>query len=353
MANRVHLLAMTKYFSLDSCKVSLFCRQVVDADLPAEVVIKSIATTRSISSAWRFSKELASESYDSWFIREPHLLTLCMLFYMLRTFKRPPFIYYEVHDMPRDYGDLVTLRFLTVVKNYKLIAITEKLATDLSSVSGIDQQHIVVIPDGVDLDVFKSTVTKAVAKELLFSNKEKNAVVYTGRLYRWKGVYTLIDAAKELSEVNFYLVGSVGEKDLNVQNYAKDLPNVHILPYQPQQTLPLYLLAADVLVLPNSANYIMSKLYTSPLKMFEYMTSNTPIVASQLPAIEEILSDMENAYLVQPDDPSRLADRIIFALTDKTSSEIAKQAYSDVQKFSWENRVRTMLNKTDNEKMAH
>ena len=46
---------------------------------------------------------------------------------------------------------------------------------------------------------------------------------------------------------------------------------------------------ADVLVLPNPASAISTHV-TSPLKLFEYMAAGRPIVASNLPAIREVLT---------------------------------------------------------------
>ena len=63
---------------------------------------------------------------------------------------------------------------------------------------------------------------------------------------------------------------------------------------------------ADVLVLPNPASAISNR-FTSPLKLFDYMASGRPIVASNLPAIREILRDTENAVLVEPGNPDALA----------------------------------------------
>ena len=56
---------------------------------------------------------------------------------------------------------------------------------------------------------------------------------------------------------------------------------------------------ANVLVLPNPASAISSR-FTSPLKLFEYMAAGRPIVASDLPALREVLSPDENAVLVTP-----------------------------------------------------
>jgi glycosyltransferase involved in cell wall biosynthesis len=49
--------------------------------------------------------------------------------------------------------------------------------------------------------------------------------------------------------------------------------------------------AADALVLPNTAKEDISKYYTSPMKLFEYMASRRPIVATNIPSITEIINE--------------------------------------------------------------
>ena len=61
---------------------------------------------------------------------------------------------------------------------------------------------------------------------------------------------------------------------------------------------------ADVLALPNPSSAI-SREFTSPLKLFEYMASGRPIVASDLPSLREVLADGRNALLVEPATPRR------------------------------------------------
>ena len=106
----------------------------------------------------------------------------------------------------------------------------------------------------------------------------------------------------------------------------------------------MYLLAADVLVLPHSARDLQTKCHSSPLKLFEYMASGRPIVASRIPSVSEILTDQEEAVLVEPDNPKALAEGIRKILYDpELTSTIAENARVKVQNFSWINRARSML----------
>ncbi len=112
---------------------------------------------------------------------------------------------------------------------------------------------------------------------------------------------------------------------------------------KPHDEIPLWLRAADVLILPNTANEDISKYYTSPMKLFEYMASGTPIVASALPSIREILNE-NNAVLVESDNPEKLAEGIKKVLADaELAKKISKQAFADVQNRTWGKRAEEIL----------
>ena len=100
---------------------------------------------------------------------------------------------------------------------------------------------------------------------------------------------------------------------------------------------------ADILIYSGTRKSEKFKKYTSPLKLFEYMASKRPIIASDLPSIREILNT-ENAILVKPGSAKALANAIKFALENPDfCAKISKQAYKDVQKYTWEKRAKRIL----------
>ena len=103
----------------------------------------------------------------------------------------------------------------------------------------------------------------------------------------------------------------------------------------------MFIKSADVLLLPNIPSTQESTFYTSPIKMFEYMASGVPIVASDLPSIREILND-RNAVLVKAGDASDLLRGITQALNDE-KNKFGMQAKKDVQQYTWLARAQNIL----------
>ena len=115
---------------------------------------------------------------------------------------------------------------------------------------------------------------------------------------------------------------------------------------QPVTELYKYISASSILLMPFpfTTHYAY---YMSPLKMFEYMGSKRPIIATNLPSIIEILEDKKNAILCEPDNPKDLADKINWVL-ENDCTDIVNQAYEDVQEYTWDKRAENIKNFMEN-----
>lgn len=111
----------------------------------------------------------------------------------------------------------------------------------------------------------------------------------------------------------------------------------------PPATVPLYLRAADLLVIPNSAKDADSARFTSPMKLYEYMASGTPILASNVPSLREALTE-ETALFVTPDDAAALARGVSESLAhpDEALSR-ARKAQEAARSHTWQERARRIL----------
>lgn len=246
---------------------------------------------------------------------------------------------WEAHNLTMNFKFLK--RFIKKV--CYVVSITSTLKQRLVE-NGMNENKIIVAPDGVDLEKFDINVSKEEARAKLGLPQNRKIVLYAGHLYEWKGVRILVEASKYLpSNVEIVLVGGTKEDVTNFQ-FQINFQNIKLVGHRLHSEIPYWLKAADVLVLPNSAKEQISSEYTSPLKLFEYMSAGRPIVASRLPSLEEVLQDRESAILFTPDDPQDLAEKIRVAIADTVLSEKTSQfALAKVSEFSWNKRARKIL----------
>ncbi|MBI4615750.1 MAG: glycosyltransferase family 4 protein [Planctomycetes bacterium] len=241
------------------------------------------------------------------------------------------------HDLPALGG--WTRRVLASCDG--LVAITRGLARSLAE-SGADPRRILVLPDGVDLAPFRGLPSREEARRNLGLDPSRPTVVYAGHLYPWKGIDTLVLAAPRVPEALFLVVGGTPDDRRRIERAAarEGAENVVLTGHVPPTRVPLHLAAADCLVLPNSGREPISRLYTSPLKLFEYLAAGRPIVASDLPSLAEVLAHERTALLVPPDDALALAGGVRRILSDAPlAGRLAAEGRTLAERFTWERRA--------------
>lgn len=244
-------------------------------------------------------------------------------------------VFYEIHSLP----DKIDERHRAAWHRTKgIIVISNGLKEDLIR-AGVSRQKIIVAHDAVDVNEFIVAESKEVCRTRLGLPLNKKIVVYTGHLYEWKGARVLAEAARQLPvDIQVYLVGGTKE-DVARCRLEFTEPNLHFPGWQKHSEMVYWQKAADVLVLPTSAKTTMGGWHTSPLKLFEYMASGVPIIASDSPAMREVLN-AKNAILVPPDSSFALKNAIIKSLQEPEKyANLAVKAREESLQFTWENRA--------------
>ncbi len=236
----------------------------------------------------------------------------------------------ELHDFPQKKLGGSIYQFL--IKRFtKVIVISNGLKKEVSKFT--DSKNILLAPDGVKTSMFDLKLDTDSARQKVGIISRKKIVMYSGSLQLWKGVGLLIKAFTKLPDYILHIVGStLDPEDLND---IKPCENVISVGHVAYKDIPYYLKSADVLVIPNSKESVISVSYTSPLKAFEYMASGKPIVVSNLPSMMEVFND-KNAYVFNAEDENDLISKITEALSD---SSRAQQSYLDSKRYSWDTRV--------------
>ena len=284
--------------------------------------------TFSLAVLWRVYSEVKKRNEIVFYSRDEMLAYLLSLFGMK--------VVWEAHMGHNNFFIRSLIR-----RNVPIVSISCGLG-DLYRSYGA--KKVLISPDGVDLEQFQIGESRDEARVKLGLPKEIKLVIYTGHLYLWKGADTLAEAAVKLgNNTDVIFVGGT-KKDVEFfRNKYGGVKNLMILGNISHNEIPMYLRAADVLVIPNSAKEKISSMYTSPMKLFEYMASGTPIVASDLPSIREVLNERSAAFFI-PDDAESLASVIIDLLQDPSRrARLSSQILSDIIRFSWDHRANGII----------
>jgi glycosyltransferase involved in cell wall biosynthesis len=245
-------------------------------------------------------------------------------------------------------------RILTNSNLQCLVIVSKALETSLqeSFSSLLEGQNIVVAHDAVDLDEFDLRLTQVEARKKVNLPEDAFIAGYTGSFFRGKGIEIISELASNLKEFVFVAVGSKPKDLLSFKDKTQSfgLGNLIIRNFSPHKLIPVYLKAFDILLMPHQklTSAHQRKLDTilslSPLKMFEYMASGRPIVASRLNTTEEILVHQKNALLVTPSDIDAWGQCIRTLKKNKALAEkMAEQARKDVKTYSWDERVKKIF----------
>ena len=239
------------------------------------------------------------------------------------------------------------LRFNFVLRSYEkklmkrsdaLIAVSKYTVNELTDLYGIDKNKIHVIYNGVDIERFKPRPNRAELRQEFGLEKDTKVVLFVGRLYHRKGLETLLRSVppvlKEVSNVKFVISGTgFKQKEERLRNLAKDLDiedHVTFLGYVPDEKLPSLYSASDIFVLP--------AIYENfPFAILEAQSTGLPVISTKVGGIPEFLVDNENGFVIDPGDPTQLAQRLLTLLQDaKLAKEMGDRGRKLIEKkFDW------------------
>ncbi len=227
------------------------------------------------------------------------------------------------------------------------VTITRALADELASRYG-PRDRVFVVPDGARMDQGDGcrSVENSTAPDrgVVHRSTPVPLAAYAGHLYPWKGVDVFLQAIARVPHVRGLVVGGhPGESDVaRIEALIRTLDlqdRVDLTGLVGPTDVRNQLAAATMLVLPNTRSAI-SERYTSPLKLFEYLTMGRPIIASDLPAIREVLAPDVSALLVPPGDADALAEAIARLAADPVlSARLAQGAGALAPQYTWTRRA--------------
>lgn len=246
----------------------------------------------------------------------------------------------EIHDAKsKSLPFILLFRFAAGI-----ITINSIIKKELCATFGIEPQKIIVHPNGIDMSMFSRLPDQADARKALQIPLDRIVILYVGKFYGWKGLDVAIEAMRSIDQdIDFYFVGGT-EDELMKASGIRDIPaSLSCMGHRAFTEIPTWLAAADFCLVLGTKRNDYSYLHTSPMKFFEYMVSNRPIIASRTPANTEIASEAE-VLTYESDNAKDLAEKIYYALGHRDEMrERALRARIKGEDFTWKKRSGSII----------
>ena len=214
-----------------------------------------------------------------------------------------------------------------------VIAVSAEMKKDLLKCYEIPADRVAVIHNGVDPDKYHPRDGTA---SLARFGIRKPFVFFVGRLTRQKGVFDLVDAMEHVPK-GTVLVLATGKPD--TPEIEEELRRV-LKPFQDVVWIHQMLEDPDLVNLYNEAAVFACPSIYEPFGIInlEAMACETPVVATRVGGIKEVVVDRETGFLVPPGDPVRLGRAITKVIEDpKLAARMGKAGRRRVlQQFTWD-----------------
>lgn len=257
-------------------------------------------------------------------------------FFLLPLLRAP--VFFEVHGSKKK-NSLLSF-FLSRVRG--IITNSRGVAAKLPDTFVIPNEKIITAPNGIDPKLFPSRLSKQEARAVLGLPHNREIIVHTGQFYDWKGLGIIAETAMIVPNMLIYLVGGTQEGFRAATNITDIPKNVICVGHKPLKEIPVWIAAADVLLVLGTETNSYSYTETSPMKIFEFLASGRPMVVSGTPANREIVTERE-VYFYEPDNARSLAVLIEKSLHGEDSMWRAAHGKEKAKEYTWAARSKKIM----------
>jgi glycosyltransferase involved in cell wall biosynthesis len=261
--------------------------------------------------------------------------------FLLILFKKK--IILELHDSLESESRIVRflikyLKFLNSSQIKKMIAITHVVKNVYKNKYSVNEDKILVLPSGSSLK-----------KNFVFTNnKQQFKIGYFGALNVSRGLNIICELARIDKSNEYYLYGNI--KNIKNQQKYNFIKNLYLHDYIPYTEISKALSKMDILLMPYTSSVpvvgIGNPNFTSPLKLFDYLSAGKIIICSNLDILKESIKDKKNAIFVRNFTNVNSWKKEIQKLKNQPYKQliISKNNYRLSKQYSLTNRAKKILN---------
>lgn len=235
-------------------------------------------------------------------------------------------------------------RFLTkcVMKSGDCYVVQSKMDADDLRTIVPDASYIQTVHPTYNAFKFEN-ISKENARQKLGVLSDEKVLLFFGFVRKYKGLKHLIKAMPKVIEkwknVKLLVVGDFGEDKqdyLDLIEKCGITENIEIHDgYIPDREVEKYYAASDLVVLPyESATQ-------SGIVQIAYGFEK-PVIVTNVGGLPDVVTDGKTGYVVEPQNPERLAESIILYFRDEKEREFAENVRKESYRFSWDRMVETI-----------
>jgi glycosyltransferase involved in cell wall biosynthesis len=144
------------------------------------------------------------------------------------------------------------------------------------------------------------------------NNKPGKYFLYFGRLEKYKGIFTLIEAASSLKDTPLLIVGD-GEARPEVEKLImnKNLTHIHLLGFKEKEELS-QLISNSICTISPSEWY-----ETFGMCLLESFICGRPVIASRIGGMTEVVTENVDGFLITPGNVEELRERMIWMINNQ------------------------------------
>jgi starch synthase len=213
-----------------------------------------------------------------------------------------------------------------------IIAVSEEMKGDIIEAYQVPAEKITVIHNGIDLNQYHPVNDRSYLDE---QGIDYPYLLFVGRISRQKGIIQLLEAMAHLDQVHLVLCASspdTPELEREVREKVQGNPYLKWI----NEMVP----KEKVIQLYSHAEAFICPSIYEPFGIInlEAMACKAPVIASRVGGIKEVVVDGETGFLVDPDNPEQLAEKIkLFLNSPELAAKFKETGRKRVEDlFSWE-----------------
>jgi glycosyltransferase involved in cell wall biosynthesis len=223
---------------------------------------------------------------------------------------------------------------------HQVIAVSKGLKRELVELNGYPAEDVAVIPNGIDYARFAQAGSQdhSSVRQSLGIAPDDRVILYLGRLMERKRVVDLVRALpliqREVPNARLVVVGKRNPNAMRIEEVAREVGvecSVSLIDHIPYRDVPSYYALADVYALPSAYEGF-------PFTVLEAMAVGTPVVASQIPGIDEQIVPGQTGLLHPVGDVDAIGQQILRILQDEALARRLSGAARRVvqQHYDWD-----------------